>query len=313
MGTGAVAMSRAISITVVMLVAALASSGAQRPAPSAQGGTTIRNAIGVQMLVSPENTDPTLRIVLPGQSASDRTFDVLVPEHVTSVRHGSSDGDRLYMWRPGSQGMRPAWRRVGPSLEYERDLPNDLHLLTRATLEDDGVRIRYELTNRSAVAYDNVYFPTDPRLTGILHDERLERTYVHHANGFDLLASETPDRLTIPLDRWLPVRYLASLTAPIPAERVQHRDDGITYYYKSRAVDQPFIATRSTDGNWIVASFARDAGNVWSNPELTCQHVDGQVPLAPGKRAVHEVKLLVMRGSLDDALRRAIQQRASLR
>ena len=38
------------------------------------------------------------------------------------------------------------------------------------------------------------------RLRSIFHDVRLERTYVHHAYGFDLLASETPRRLTI---RWI--------------------------------------------------------------------------------------------------------------
>jgi len=293
-----------------MLFAALSAGSAQTPKVSREGNLAIQNVAGLQLLVATENSDPTLRITLPGGAAS---FPVLFPEHVTSVKHGSNDGERLYMFSPGERGQRPQWRRVGSSLEYERDFPGDIHLLARATLEDDGVRLHYEFTNRSAVAYDNIYAPTDPRLTGILHDERLERTYVHHANGFDLLASETPDRLTVPLDRWLPARYLAQLTAPIPAERVQHRDDGITYYYKSRPVDQPFIATRSTDGKWIVASFARVAGNVWSNPELTCQHVDGTSPLAPGQTAMQEVKLLVIRGSLDDALRRAIQQRASLR
>ena len=303
-------MRRSSAVAAVMLFAALPAGGAQTPKVSREGNLAIQNAAGLQLLVATENTDPTLRITLPGGAAS---FPVLFPEHVTSVKHGSNDGERLYMFSPGERGQRPQWRRVGSSLEYERDFPGDIHLLARATLEEDGVRLRYEFTNRSAVAYDNIYAPTDPRLTGILHDERLERTYVHHANGFDLLASETPDRLTMPLDRWLPARYLAQLTAPIPAERVQHRDDGITYYYKSRPVDQPFIATRSTDGKWIVASFARVAGNVWSNPELTCQHVDGTSPLAPGRTAMQEVKLLVIRGSLDDALRRAIQQRASLR
>jgi len=272
-------MRRSSAVAVVMLFAALPAGGAQTPKVSREGNLAIQNAAGLQLLVATENTDPTLRITLPGGAAS---FPVLFPEHVTSVKHGSNDGERLYMFSPGERGQRPQWRRVGSSLEYERDFPGDIHLLARATLEEDGVRLRYEFTNRSAVAYDNIYAPTDPRLTGILHDERLERTYVHHANGFDLLASETPDRLTMPLDQWLPARYLAQLTAPIPAERVQHRDDGITYYYKSRPVDQPFIATRSTDGKWIVASFARVAGNVWSNPELTCQHVDGTSPLAPG-------------------------------
>jgi len=306
-------VSRATSFVALLLVGAAAAAGAQDAPTTARATPAIRNAAGVQLLVAPEHAQPTLRIILPGEPASDRTFDVLFPEHVTVVRPGRDDGERLYMFQPGQRGERPVWRSKGTSLEYERDLPSDVHLLARATMEDDGVRIHYEFTNRSKVAYDLVYAPTDPRLTGILHDERLERTYVHHPDGFDLLASETPDRLTMPLDRWLPARYLASLTAPIPAQRVQRRDDGITYYYKSRPVDQPFIATRSTDGKWIVASFARVAGNVWSNPELTCQHVDGTSPLAPGQTATQEVKLLVIRGSLDDALRRAIQQRASLR
>ena len=160
-----------------------------------------------------------------------------------------------------------------------------------------------------AVAYDMIYAPTDPRLTSIFHDVRLERTYVHHADGFDLLASETPRRLTIPLDQWLPARYLVSFTWPVPAQRIERRDDGIPYYNKSRAVDMPFIATVSTDKAWVIASFARTAGNVWSNPELTCQHVDPQTSLSPGQRATIELKLLVIRGSLDDALERAIRQR----
>ena len=95
-------------------------------------------------------------------------------------------------------------------------------------------------------------------------------------------------------------------------QRIERRDDGITYYNKSRAVDAAFIATVSTDKAWVIASFARTAGNVWSNPELTCQHVDPQASLSPGQRAALELKILVIRGSLDAALERAIQQRASL-
>jgi len=78
-------------------------------------------------------------------------------------------------------------------------------------------------------------------------------------------------------------------------------------------VDQPFIATVSKDGEWVVASFARETGNVWSNPALTCQHVDPQTSLRPGQRASLEVKILVLHGSLGDALQRAIRQRASLK
>src|SRR5258707_15109169 len=76
-----------------------------------------------------------------------------------------------------------------------------------------------------------------------------------------------------------PCRLLGVLHLPDPAKKVEKRDnDGITYYNKSRAVDEPLIATVSSDGKWVVASFTRTTGNVWSNPELTCQHVDPQIP-----------------------------------
>ena len=181
----------------------------------------------------------------------------------------------------------------------------------RAMLEADGVRFAYEFLNRSKVDYDMIYAVTDPRLTGI--DPRLERTYVHHKEGFDLLASETPGRLNMPLNQRLPSRYLASFTWPVPKQRVERREDGITYYNKSRAVDEPMIATVSTDRQWVIASFSRTTGNVWSNPELTCQHVDPETSLAAGQKATLEVKMLVFRGSLDEALRIVREERSNLK
>ena len=273
----------------------------------------IRNVDGLQLLVPRQDERPLLRIVLPGHPVSDRAIEVLFPEHVTARRHGASEPTHLYLVSSVQQGARPTWRRVGRSLEYERELSGAIHLLARATLEDDGVRFHYEFTNRSDVAYDMIYAVTDPRLTSEFNDQRLERTYVHHADGFDLLASETPARLTLPLDRWLPLRYLAAFTWPVPAQLVQTRDDGITYYYDSRAVDQPFIATLSADHAWVVASFSRKPGNVWSNPALTCQHVDPQVALPARDRAIVEMKILVFRGSLDDVLKKVVSQRSALR
>ena len=183
----------------------------------------VRNAAGMQLLVAEENTQPTLRIVLPGHPTTDRSIEVIFPEHVTVRKHGSTDADQLYLWRPGISGERPPWRRSGRSLEYERIFAGGVHMLARATLDEDGVRFRFRIQNRSDQAYDLVYVPLDPRLTGEFHDVRLERTYVHHADGFDLLASETPSRLTMPLDRWLPARYLASFTWPVPSQRVEVR------------------------------------------------------------------------------------------
>ena len=306
-------MIRSAYFAVLLCLTTDTSGCGQRSLAGGRSQTSVQNSDGLTLLIDPENTEPTLRVVLPGRATADRSIEVLFPEHVTAVKRGSTTAQQLYLFRPGQQGQRPEWRRVGRSLEYQRDLPGDLHLLARATLEDDGVRFRYEFTNRSGVAYDMIYAVTDPRLTGMFHDVRLERTYVHHPDGFDLLASEVPRRLTMPLGEWLPARVLASSTWPVPAQRVEDRGDGITYYNKSRAVDVPFIATFSTDESWVVASFAREAGNVWSNPELTCQHVDPQAALESGHQVAREIKILVIRGTLEDALRRALRERESLK
>jgi len=73
------------------------------------------------------------------------------------------------------------------------------------------------------------------------------------------------------------------------------------------------VATLSTDHKWVVASFTRTTGNVWSNPELTCQHVDAETSLDPGQQAVIEVKILVLQGTLDDALHKVIAQRDAMK
>jgi hypothetical protein len=149
---------------------------------------------------------------------------------------------------------------------------------------------------------------TDPRFHAVFYDPRLERTYVHHKDGFALLAFRTPERLTMPLTEWFPVRYLASYTAPVPTDLVQRRDDGITYRYSPDRVDTPMIATLSQDETWVAASFSRDPGNVWTNPQLTCQHVDPQVPLPHGAHAHYEMKILIFKGTLQDALRKVSVQ-----
>jgi hypothetical protein len=271
----------------------------------------MRNTAGLSMTVDAENSNPALRVVVPSGLESDRNFKILFPEHLTLRAHGQSEAKHLYIFRPGLQGNAPQWKKVGSAFEYASDF-GKIHFVARATLMDDGIVFRYEFVNHSATDYDMATAITDPRFHTIFYDPRLERTYVHHKSGFDLLASEMPARLTIPLEGWFPARYLASYTAPVPAERVQHRDDGITYYYKSQVVDVPMVATLSTDQTWVAASFTRDPGNVWSNPELTCQHVDPEVPLPHDAHMMYELKILIFRGSLEDALRKVLAQRETL-
>lgn len=299
-------LSLSLAIGCLMFVSCLARKDAD-----GHQSLVVRNSAGMQLLVAEQNTQPTLRLVLPGHPTSDRAIEIIFPEHVTVRPHGHTDAYQLYMFRPGQSGERPAWRRSEQSLEYERDFPGAGHMLARATLEEDGVRFHFRLRNPSDKTYDLMWAPIDPRLKSEFHDVRLERTYVHHADGFELLASETPGRLTMPLDQWLPSRYLDSFTWPIPSKLVERRN-GITYYNKSRAVDAPFIATLSQDRQWVIASFTRNTGNVWSNPELTCQHVDPQASLSPGAEAILETKILVVRGSLEEVFKMAMEQRDSI-
>ena len=174
-------------------------------------------------------------------------------------------------------------------------------MIARATLESDGVRFTYEFINRSESDYETLQPVTCVKLYGSFSDVRLERTYVHHKEGFDLLASETPQRLKMSEKEWLPCRYLVPYTWPVvPAEkRVEKDPDSITRYHKSRQVDEPFIATLSRDGKWIAATWTAETGNVWTNPERTCQHADPSTELSPGETRHVELKTFVFQGSLD--------------
>ena len=293
---------KSVSHIVALALCALSAFG--------QSLSPVRNADGMRLIVADQKA-PTLRILLPGAPDDDKSIEIIFPEHVTARLHGSSEADHLYLFT--SPESRPTWHQGTSSLEYEMNLEDGIHFLARARLQEDGVLFHYEFTNGSQKSYDMIYAVTDPRLTGIFHDARLERTYVHHKQGFELLASETPGRVTMPLNQWLPSRYLDSYTWPVPKQLVERRDDGITYYNKSQPVDEPMVATLATDRKWVVASFSRTTGNVWSNPELTCQHVDPVTPLPPGGKAGLEIKILVFRGTLEDAVTKVRAQREGLK
>ena len=151
-----------------------------------QGQTVpgVRNALGVRLVVAEEDTQPALNVVLP--DGLGVVMKVVFPEHVTVRRRGGTEGERLYLYQPGKSGARPAWRTVGQSIEYERDLEQGVHMLARATMQEDGVLFHYELRNGSNADYEMALAITDPRMVSTLHDVRLERTYVHHKEGFEL-------------------------------------------------------------------------------------------------------------------------------
>ena len=62
-----------------------------------------------------------------------------------------------------------------------------------------------------------------------------------------------------------------------------------------------------------MATFSYDPGNVWSNPELTCQHADPEVALDPGQTRAYELKTLLFRGTLDEVLTKVKAQRPAMK
>jgi hypothetical protein len=248
---------------------------------------------------------PLLKVLLPGQSISDRGIEIEFPEHVTGVNETTHKVEHLYLTSSRNNNTRttPTWHVAGNTISYETAFNNGVKMAATARLERDGLRMTYQFTNRSGVSYQNLQAVTCVKLYSLFSDTLLERTYVHHSNGFDLLASETPERLTMPIQKWLPCRYLVSYTWPVASRRIEKDADSITRYYKSQKADRPFIATLSHDKQWIAATFTRETGNLWTNPERSCQHADPAISLKSGETKTLELKTFIIKGNLSQLLK----------
>jgi hypothetical protein len=258
---------------------------------------------GVRLMVI--NKDfPLLKILLPGQPASDRGIEVEFPEHVTGLNKLTNNVEHVYLVTRGDLNKRtlPVWKVEGNTLIYETELNGNVKMIAKAQLEPDGVSYSYSLTNNSTIPYESLQAVTCVKLYSLFSDTLLERTYVHHSDGFDLLASETPERLTMPLEKWLPCRYLVSYTWPVAPVRIEKDEDAITRYNKSRKADKPFIATFSHDKKWIAATYTQETGNLWTNPERSCQHADPSVSLKPGESKSLQLKTFIFKGTLGELL-----------
>lgn len=271
---------------------------------------------GMRMLVRPNSTAPLLTILLTAQPVTERGIEVEFPEHVTGRQQATQEVEHLYLPHaartdPSLQPEPvPTWRQEAQVLSYTMRLRHNVHVVARAELERDGIRFRYTFTNHMGPDYAYFQAVTCVKLYDAFADPYLERTYVHHPDGFDLLASELPQRLAMPLADWFPCRYLVPFRWPVVAlDRRVEQEDGITRYHKSRRVDEPFIATLSQDGLWLAATYTPETGNVWTNPERTCHHADPAVALARGASKRVELKTFLFHGTLDHLLERVAMER----
>jgi len=270
----------------------------------AQSGLAISIPTGLKVMVVREDF-PLLKLLLPGQSISERGIEIEFPEHVTGLNEKTNNVEHLYLVTNGNANKRtlPTWRVNGNTLIYETEFDSKIKMIATAYLDSNGLRYTYRFINHSNISYLNFQAVTCVKLYSLFSDTLLQRTYVHHSDGFDLMASETPERLTMPLQKWLPCRYLVSYSWPVASKRMEKDGDSVTRYYKSRKVDKPFIATLSHDKTWIAATYTKETGNLWTNPERTCQHSDPSITLNAGETKSIELKTFIIKGNLEQLLK----------
>ena len=155
---------------------------------------------GIKLIVANKNF-PLLKILLPGQSATDRGIEVEFPEHVTGLNEKTNRIEHLYLVTRGNSNRRtvPEWKIEGNAIVYKTTLNESIKMTARVAMDSIGVSFTYTFINNSTISYKNFQAVTCVKLYADFSDSLLERTYVHHSNGFDLLASETPQRLTMGL------------------------------------------------------------------------------------------------------------------
>jgi hypothetical protein len=271
---------------------------------TAQRELAISQPTGLKVIVVQKDF-PLIKLLLPGQPASERGIEIEFPEHVTGLNEKNNKIEHLYLVTNGNANKRtlPTWRVDGNALIYETELEDKVTMVATASLEPDGLRYTYKFINHSDISYSNLQAVTCVKLYSLFSDTLLRRTYVHHSDGFDLMASETPERLAMPLQEWLPCRYLVSYNWPVAAKRMEKDEDLVTRYYKSRKADKPFIATLSHDKAWIAATYTKETGNLWTNPERSCQHADPSTTLKAGETKHLELKTFIIKDNLEQLLK----------
>jgi hypothetical protein len=278
------------------------------------GQLTVTNPLGIRIQPFRDGKIPAVSVFLPGNETRFAAV-VEMPEHAWRKKMKADGPEGFYSMYSWDERMKavPLWSREGNALAYRMDLPAGFTLNARATLDSDGLEIAYRIDNPGPMAYAEVQAPTCVKLYRPFTDIFLERTYVHHPDGLDLVASGTPERLGQNAEEWLPSRYIVrcSREAPLPPQWVEKRSDNVTRYHKIWAADTPFIATESSPEGWVAATHSLTSPEVWTNPARTCHHADSGAPLDANSVARLAVKLHLLRGGASDAWARVAERQAS--
>jgi hypothetical protein len=259
---------------------------------------------GLQLEQVGDPQRPTVALFLPG--IQEPAVVVEMPEHAWRKAEPDSPQEwfyKMYSSAPEFRG-RAEWSRSKDALSSTMTTPSGYLMRSRATLQADGLDIVHEITHESVQRHAAVEAVTCVKLYRPFTDVFLDRTYVHHTGGLELIASETKERLSKNAEEWLPCRYIARVgkNAP-PVDYRSEKLNGVTRYFKSKPADVAFLATESITGEWTVATFARDCDSVFTNPARTCHHTDPVAKAISSGPVVLRLKVYVVEGRAPEAWR----------
>lgn len=283
----------------------LAAAAAQPALPQQNAPLTVtdaRSGLRLERFGDPQR--PTVALFLP--HAQDPAVVIELPEH--AWRKAAPDGQqewfyKMYSSDPAFRGQ-VEWAQSKDRLGFTMTTPSGYVLRTQATLQADGLDIVHQVSHQSVQRHAAIEAVTCVKLYRPFTDVFLDRTYVHHADGLDLISSETKGRTSKNAEEWLPCRYVALVNKN--GRRGEYRVeklDAVTRYFKSKPADVAFLATESTTGNWTAATFARGCESVFTNPARTCHHVDPEARGITNGQATLRLKVYLVKGRAQDAWR----------
>ena len=109
---------------------------------------------GLKLIVT-NKTFPLLKILLPGQPATDRGIEVEFPEHVTGLNGKNNSTEHLYLVTRGNSNRRtvPEWKIEGNAMVYKTTLNESIKMTARVTMDSIGVSFTYTFINNSTIPY----------------------------------------------------------------------------------------------------------------------------------------------------------------
>lgn len=283
-----------------LIIAASGLSAAQGQVNPDRLAVTSSSGLRLERYGDPQR--PTIALFLP--HLKDPSAVIEMPEHAWRKKTLTAEQSWFYKMYTSDPNLKGDvnWGKDGDTISFAMKTPSGIGLNTKASLDTDGVAITHEVAGGTETTWAAVEATTCVKLYRPFIDVFLERTYVHHPEGLELIASETPDRLAKNAEDWLPCRYIVSCDkkAPPPAKRIE-RLEGVTRYFKSRAADMAFIATESQPTGWIAATHSVDCSSIFTNPARTCHHADPRAESIRDGRALLRLKVYMFKGTLRDS------------